>query len=131
MNFTVGPIEIVGVGTASSEGIEWSMEGGMLVCADIDKKKLSLALRNIVGNAIKYTASGGSVHVSAVFRVGTSFETYSSTDPPPRVVARGILRIEVRDTGIGVPAPRHECVFMEGGGFDIDGEGHGLGLWCK
>ena len=78
-----------------------------------DREKLTLVLHNLLGNAIKYTPSGGAVNV--------------------RVTANDSeLRFEIRDTGIGIDQAQQERVFeaffrtdeARAGGF----AGTGLGL---
>lgn len=58
----------------------------------IDKDKMDSILKNILSNALKYTPEGGSVHVFA----GEDGEDWC---------------IEVRDTGIGVPASEQKKLF--------------------
>jgi signal transduction histidine kinase len=60
-----------------------------------DSAVMEQMLENLVSNAIKYTPSGGSVD----FAVERSDE--------------GLLRIEVRDTGIGVPPEEQSELFSE------------------
>jgi two-component system, OmpR family, phosphate regulon sensor histidine kinase PhoR len=57
-----------------------------------DKDRLAVVLTNLVGNAIKYTPSGGTVEVAC-----------ESSDKR--------LRILVKDTGIGIDRSEHEKVF--------------------
>lgn len=57
-----------------------------------DRDKLTMAIQNIVGNAVKYTPANGTVTVSAE-------------------VAKGAVVIEVHDTGIGIKPEEHEKVF--------------------
>lgn len=62
-----------------------------------DRDKITLALHNLVGNAIKYTPAGGKVTVKAASEnPGTPGE---------------ILIIDVIDTGIGIKPEEHEAVF--------------------
>jgi PAS domain S-box-containing protein len=77
-----------------------------------DSAKIKIVVRNLVGNAVKFTAHGG-VSVSA------------------RPLGDGI-EIAVADTGIGIPAEQCDAIFAPF--FQIDGsetrryEGSGLGL---
>jgi signal transduction histidine kinase len=57
-----------------------------------DEVKLSWALSNLVGNAIRYTPPGGHVHVAA-----------QSADHA--------LLLSVRDEGPGIPADQRERIF--------------------
>lgn len=59
-----------------------------------DWEKLRRILSNLVNNAIKFTGEGGSVAVAVA-----------------RDAEEGFVRIEVRDTGIGIPADKHELIF--------------------
>jgi PAS domain S-box-containing protein len=62
-----------------------------------DRDKITLALHNLVGNAIKYTPAGGKVTVRAGSEnPGTPQET---------------LVVDVADTGIGIKPEEHESVF--------------------
>jgi signal transduction histidine kinase len=106
------------------------------VVADVDTKKLSLAIRNIVSNAIKYTHRGGSVTVTSTYRPSPA----PSLDPvapsargqPGAGPSSGVLRIEVRDTGSGIPLSRQEAIFNGGGDLNLEKDAGGcLGLWCK
>jgi len=62
----------------------------------MDAVRVRQALVNLVGNAIKFTPEGGRVWV----RAGVSGRN-------------GGLRIEVQDTGPGIPAEEHERIFVE------------------
>jgi signal transduction histidine kinase len=73
-----------------------------LECADamplipMDTVRMRQALLNLVGNALKFTPEGGRVWMRAAL---------SSQN--------GGLRIEVEDTGPGIPAEEHERIFAE------------------
>ena len=62
----------------------------IVVLADADR--LHQVLLNLVGNSMKFTPSGGSIHVA--------------TAPEG-----GVVRVTVSDTGIGIPAAQLERVF--------------------
>jgi two-component system heavy metal sensor histidine kinase CusS len=62
------------------------------VIAELDRKLLQRALGNLVSNAVAHTPAGGSVVMAA------------SAD-------RATLRIEVADTGIGIPSEALPKVF--------------------
>jgi len=86
-----------------------------------DKERLSVVVANLLGNAIKYTPSGG--HVELVCEV----DAPARPDGTP-----GALRIAVSDTGIGIDPVHHEKIFEKF--YRVDDErvgaqpGTGLGL---
>lgn len=62
-----------------------------------DRDKITLALHNLVGNAVKYTPAGGTVTVKAdCENPGTPAEA---------------LVVSVADTGIGIKPEEHELIF--------------------
>ncbi len=100
---------------AAKKLIDLRMENnGNLPTLSIDAARVRQVLLNLVGNAIKFTPQGGRVWV----RTGTE---------------DGGLRVEVGDTGPGIPTGEHERVFLEfqqvkTGGDPTSSEGTGLGL---
>jgi len=85
-----------------------------------DKERLAAALANLVGNAIKYTPSGGTVEVSC------------TVEGDPDRDRSGALTVAVSDTGIGIDPQHHEKIFEKF--YRVDDErveaqpGTGLGL---
>ena len=63
----------------------------------IDEVRLRQVLTNLVGNAVKFTEKGGiCVEIKMAHAQG-----------------RGFLRVEVRDTGVGVPVQKRQDIFQE------------------
>jgi signal transduction histidine kinase/HAMP domain-containing protein len=60
----------------------------------MDAARVKQVLLNLVGNAIKFTPEGGQVRVRSM-------------------VENGSVRVEVRDTGPGIPVEDHERIFLE------------------
>jgi len=83
-----------------------------------DGLRLRQVVTNLVGNAVKFTESGG-VYVTA-------------SAGPPGADGRVPVRVEVRDTGIGIPEDRRARIFEEFGQADASVAlrfgGSGLGL---
>jgi PAS domain S-box-containing protein len=81
-----------------------------------DPRRLSQVVSNLITNAIKYTPEGGTITVRARVDAGT-----------PRA-----LRVEVSDTGIGVPPEQQERIFQAFTQVDMSSTreigGVGLGL---
>ncbi|MBI4527580.1 MAG: HAMP domain-containing histidine kinase [Deltaproteobacteria bacterium] len=80
----------------------------------MDAARVKQVLLNLVGNAVKFTPEGGRVWVRA-----------GSDD--------GAVRVEVVDTGPGIPSEQHDQIFLEfqqvkPGKGDVKPEGTGLGL---
>jgi PAS domain S-box-containing protein len=84
-----------------------------------DGVRLRQVLTNLVGNAIKFTEQGGVVVTAGV-------------EKSPRSDGRLVLRLSVRDTGIGVPPEKHHQIFQDFVQADSSHarrfEGTGLGL---
>lgn len=100
---------------AASAGVNLQLRAGNdLTPLHLDKGLFSIALQNLVGNAIKYNRPGGSVTVTAV-------ETDTAVE------------LRVKDTGIGMSpddARRAFDKFVRGSDPEAVGrEGHGLGLY--
>ncbi|MHB8660430.1 MAG: PAS domain-containing sensor histidine kinase [Minisyncoccota bacterium] len=83
-------------GTAEEKGVTVSVEtpGGKPPLLVFDAGKVTLALQNLVDNAVKYTPAGGRVTV--------------------RVAVQGeYLEVSVHDTGIGVPQKQIDKLFTK------------------
>ena len=87
----------------------------------LDKDKLEAIITNLLGNAVKFTSSGGHVDLNAKVNVADS----------PNVAQ---LVVTVSDTGIGIPAEDQTKIFErfyqvnEGGAHKEIGSGIGLAL---
>ena len=105
---TMGPI-------AQVKGVDLAIEADPGVpVVRTDGEALRRITVNLVNNALRYTPAGGSVRLSFSY-------------------ARGRLRVEVADTGVGIPAERLPHVFdrfvsTEGSAQTSEG-GSGLGLY--
>jgi len=100
---------------AAKKGIDLHVNSdGSIPAFPMDAGRVKQVLLNLLGNAIKFTPEAGRVWVRAD-------------------VADGMARVEVGDTGPGIPAEDQERIFLEfqqvktGGGADKP-EGTGLGL---
>ena len=113
--FEIGPLfeemrrEFAGL--ASSKGLRFSTDSP-LECVFSDPALIGQVLRNLVSNAIKYTHAG-----SVELRCGTNGSQ---------------LRIEIRDTGVGISAEQLPHIFEEfyqvGVSPNSSRQGYGLGL---
>lgn len=85
-----------------------------------DKDKIEKILFNLLSNAFKYTHDNGEVSISLSYQ------------PPQANEADGILSIEVKDTGIGIPESMQEKVFERFFQTDLPesmvNQGTGIGL---
>jgi signal transduction histidine kinase len=100
---------------AAKKAIEFQVESDQRISSfPMDAARIKQVLLNLVGNAVKFTPEGGRVKVRAI-------------------VEDGSVRVEVCDTGPGIPAEDHERIFQEfqqsqtSRGADKP-EGTGLGL---
>ena len=109
----VGEAESLIVPLARDKGLDFASVPGPDVAGLGDPEKIRQILLNLLSNAVKFTEAGGTVEMS-----------WSTT--PDEVL------IDVRDTGIGVPAERTESIFDPFLQVDADltrmRQGTGLGL---
>jgi len=90
-----------------------------------DRQRLKQVLVNLLSNAVKYNRTGGEVRIAWAV---PSAETAPDLSSP-----LGWLRLEVSDTGLGIPTERFEDIFLPferigAERTDIDGSGIGLAL---
>ena len=93
---------------AESRGLELSVDCPAGLQVVTDGAKLRRIVTNLLSNAIKYTPEGG-VRVRAATQDGA-------------------IRIEVTDTGVGIPKEKWKSVFGEYVRLDASADGTGLGL---
>jgi signal transduction histidine kinase len=77
---------------ANQRGVELVLESFRPVTAEVDETKLTLAISNLVENAIKYNVDNGYVHVSL-----NADHKY--------------MYIKVQDSGIGIPEDCQDLIF--------------------
>jgi signal transduction histidine kinase len=96
--------------------------------AQADPDRLDQVLTNLVGNAIKYSPTGGPVQVSA--------QVWDRPAPEATANGRCWLRVTVRDHGLGLPPDAHAKIFdrfyriQDDARYSIRGTGLGLAI-CK
>lgn len=110
--FIEGVSEICRV-RADQKGISFTCESSDISLTTIwtDEKRLRQVLINLLGNAIKFTESGG-----------VTLRVYSQA---------GKVRFEVEDTGVGIPSDQLDAIFLpfqQTGNLNRRAEGTGLGL---
>jgi len=85
-----------------------------------DKDKIEKILFNLLSNAFKYTHDNGTVSVNLAY------------NPPANNEDEGTLAIEIKDTGIGIPAGMQERIFERFFQTDVPqsmvNQGSGIGL---
>lgn len=99
-----------------NKGVSFEVEPIPDLAVRADREKVQQVLLNLLGNAVKFTPTGGRVRIDAL----------RSTHDPDRLLLR------VRDTGIGIPPDRLDAIFEPFVQVDVsrtrDQEGTGLGL---
>ncbi len=96
--------------------------------AFVDRDKLQQVLINLVGNALKFTPSGGRVTVTA----HQSGYPRGAPSPHSPTADSGLVEVAVEDTGQGIPPEELEAIFEKFHQVRRDGlgkvQGTGLGL---
>eukprot|EP00602_Paraphysomonas_sp_CaronLab_P009339 CAMPEP_0185037500 /NCGR_PEP_ID=MMETSP1103-20130426/32010_1 /TAXON_ID=36769 /ORGANISM="Paraphysomonas bandaiensis, Strain Caron Lab Isolate" /LENGTH=711 /DNA_ID=CAMNT_0027575499 /DNA_START=90 /DNA_END=2225 /DNA_ORIENTATION=- len=112
-----------------------------------DYRKISQVLRNLISNALKFTSKGGQVDVYAyltkkascspennVHRAVTGIRTSKVYDTSHELYS-SVVRIEVRDNGVGISPVNQQKLFGEIVQFNAaqlqNGGGSGIGLWIS
>jgi len=115
VNISAMTTELQGVyqNMSSAKDIELTFEVGTDVAAFVDRNSTMTILRNLIGNALKFTESKG-------------FITLSATTEADQTI------IKVQDTGVGIPTDKLSTLFQlqeKKSTWGTDGEkGLGLGL---
>lgn len=120
-----------------AKGLDYDVEIPETECIVLaDRDKTGQVLINLLSNAVKFTPSGRvTVRVSADAPPGDA-NTDTNTDPRADIRVHGdghsMVRVEITDTGIGIPPDRYEAVFAPfvqvRAGVGRPAEGTGLGL---
>lgn len=101
---------------AKEKGLLYLLEADEELWVHTDEKLLSICVKELIDNAVKFTREGG---------VTLRLKALQSTTGP-------MARIEIRDTGIGIHPSKHELIFKEfrqaSEGMSRSFEGLGLGL---
>ncbi|GAA3233087.1 HAMP domain-containing protein [Pseudonocardia petroleophila] len=92
---------------AEDKGLELRVRAGADLPATIttDAQRLQQILRNLLSNAMKFTAAGGVTLTVSRAPSGTVHGV------PPLDAARHVIAFSVRDTGIGIPEDKFAMIF--------------------
>jgi len=92
---------------ALDKGLDFELEAGPQLpeFIDTDSKRIHQVLKNLLSNAFKFTHNGG-VH----FRIDVAQEGWSRDHESLRFADK-VLSFSVSDTGIGIPADKHQVIF--------------------
>ena len=114
LNDIVGMVETSNESVALKRGVAFATS----VAPDVpliesDWEKVRRILVNLVSNAIKFTPEGGRVEVNVAYEPGESANaverSVAAVDEPG--TSGGTVRIDVTDTGIGIPADKQRLIF--------------------
>jgi signal transduction histidine kinase/CheY-like chemotaxis protein len=103
-----------------------------------DSLRITQVIRNLMSNALKFTAEGGYVEVKAVYEADNARrvaaqEIKLANNQIIHAETRGFLKVVVSDNGAGMSPDEVERLFSEGVQFNPNtlqaGQGSGLGLF--
>ncbi len=115
----LAPLDIAGLARRTLEGLKLNankaevtlvadLTEGVLPPVLVDADKVHQILSNLIGNAVKFSRTGGSVHLTATrapIRRPFEAETLFGEEEADAI------RVSVRDTGGGIPAEQLERIF--------------------
>lgn len=119
---------------ASRAGVRFYFDSPQtpLPMAIIDTGKLSLAVINLLENAIRYNVKNGEVIVKVELVPGKPFDSLRQSSGQA-VQDKPFLKVSVKDTGIGIPPEAFEKLFTKffraENAVKFQTEGSGLGLY--
>lgn len=79
---------------AQTRNIDFKFEPGTEICLSLDKERMTQAFSNLLSNALKYTPDRGTISLRV-----TQVESF----PGINTNGRGCVRVDVRDSGVGIP----------------------------
>lgn len=100
---------------------------------EFDHDRIMQVLNNLISNAIKFTANGGTITISG-YKVNSLAETkwrYKESTPEVPAEAKPMVVVSVSDSGIGIPTDRISELFSKFKQLrpmDTNNQGTGLGL---
>lgn len=122
--------EVASLAEVVQESAEFSLRGDTVACSydfpddlwlvDIDKGQISQVIQNIIINASNAMPDGGLIEIS-----GKNIST-TEADISARAETQHYVKLDIRDTGIGIPANMLEKIFDPY--FTTKQQGSGLGL---
>eukprot|EP00602_Paraphysomonas_sp_CaronLab_P001540 CAMPEP_0185030954 /NCGR_PEP_ID=MMETSP1103-20130426/18119_1 /TAXON_ID=36769 /ORGANISM="Paraphysomonas bandaiensis, Strain Caron Lab Isolate" /LENGTH=473 /DNA_ID=CAMNT_0027566271 /DNA_START=719 /DNA_END=2140 /DNA_ORIENTATION=+ len=119
--------------TLAYRGAEYIHDNALNAMIDVDENKITQVIRNLVSNALKYTPSGGQVSVFCFIKRDTTAEEVGDEENGLRS-KDDILRIEIHDTGPGIPEEKQAEIFrrtMQDNAASAAAEGSGVGVWIS
>ena len=92
---------------AEGRGVSLAVQVPLGIALTADRRRLEQVLLNLLDNAIKFNRNEGSV----ILRASALNDSSAGFEESGRAAGAGGVRIEVEDTGIGIPADALEKIF--------------------
>jgi CheY-like chemotaxis protein len=111
--------------------LKFSVQSNVPQYIRTDEKKLRVCLINLLGNAIKFTGSGGSIWLRASMKKSPQHPAETETNANYISTEQSFLCLEVEDTGVGIAPAEIDTLFdafvqTESGRKAVEGTGLGL-----
>jgi len=118
--------------SALAKGVTLSSRAAAGLLISADREKLEQTLNNLIGNALKFTPSGGKIEIAAADSEG--FVRFSVTDTGLGIAAEDLPRLFTRFEQAGVAEQKRRNISGAGLGLSICKaivEGHGGRVWAE